>query len=286
MITYRYMNNKEMEIGSVDSKELNISRRAALAKFAQIGIVASASVMNLTACGGWSSSSASSEVAVSDKTEDINEKRVKEGLDFPENGVVNITKDDGILYYTLENSSEASLEMLEYTENSVLTSDQSKNITWEYATFQVKDGNLKVKVIEEPQETVTYVLSIVEGDKVREVTFNIIPEGGEAVNTAPLAIDWIIEWEWASSITFSMADFISDAEDADSNLTIEITQEPGNLVDWELTVSWTLDIDWIDVTYNMFEWHGWSSYFKFKSVDKEWLKSEEKQILLTDFMNF
>ena len=254
------MKNSKMGIVWIDSDELDISRRKALAQFWKIGLVASAAVMSLTACGGWSSSEW--EVVVSDKTEDINEKRVKEGLKFPENGVVNISKEDGVLYYTLENSSEASLEMLEYSEDNVDTSDQSKNITWEYATFQVKNGNLKVEVIKNSEEIVTYKLSIVEGDEVKEVTFNIIPEGGEIVNTAPVL----------NSVSVSTDTLVDH-----SNNNYSISQNWDH--DVTFTANWTdADGDSLQIVINWVD-YSWTS----ETITLNLAESEIKQFYIKEF---
>ncbi len=173
---YTLINNyhktmRENEIELID-RESSISRRDAFKEIWSLVLGFSAAAFSLT-----------SEVEAG------NTKREKEGVEFPENGVVNISKSDGIIYYSLNNSrKDISLEMLEYSEESVNTAKNDKNIAWKYAIFQVKEGILKVKVTKSPEEVVTYKLSIVEGDEVREVTFNIIPEGGEVLPPQEVSI--------------------------------------------------------------------------------------------------
>jgi len=98
----------------------------------------------------------------------------------------------------------------------------------------------------------------------------------EVLNTAPTAIDWIVQWNSSSSKTFSMADFISD-EDKDSDLKIIITKAP---------LGGTLVMTWIDWIYTMSSWNAWDDSFEYQVEDSKWLKSEVKNIDLIDFDNF
>ena len=243
------MRNKEMEIGSVDSNEAGISRR----KFLEIGALVSMAAFSLTTV-----------------VEAANNQKIKEGMDFPDNGIVNIYKEDGIVYYNLENASEATLEMLEYSEENVLTSDQSKNITWEYATFQVKDGNLKVEVVKEPQEIVTYKLSIIDGEDEKEVIFNVIPEVLEVVNTAPVlnsvsvSADTLYD-HWNNNYS------ILQNTDYDFTFTANWTDADGDNL--QIVINW-VEYSWTSETITLNLAHGVIEKFYIKEFDGEAYSNE------------
>ena len=103
-------------------------------------------------------------------------------------------------------------------------------------------------------------------------TYNVT----EVPNTAPIAIDWIVQWAGLPSQPFSMADFISDTQDIDSTLKINIITFPS---------MWTLIMNWIDWTYTMSPWKAWSDYFEYQVEDTKWLKSEIKKVDLSNFDN-
>ena len=275
------MKNNKIELANSD--ETGISRREALSKFWKIGLVASAAVMSLTACdSSWdsNSNSNSNEIAPIASTGVVNPSQ-KEGLELPENNIVNIRMSDGVMYYGLDNYNETTIEMLEYSEESVDTSDKSKNITWAYATFQVKKGNLKVEVITEPKEAVSYKLSIVEDNEVREIIFNVIPEGWEVLVSTPvlnelepitvLDQDWmiavavwtvtwtdILEWadfsildnpttsraypDWRLKIDSTTWEMTRKGDEMEDD-SYEITIQVENTDGWKDTMTFTLNVD-------------------------------------------
>jgi len=95
-------------------------------------------------------------------------------------------------------------------------------------------------------------------------------------NTAPVAIAGSIDGAGASSKTFSMADVISDAEDADSELTIIVTQQ---------SADGTVTINGVNATFDMDAGHSGDSYFLFKVQDSQGALSEEKRYDLINFDN-
>ena len=49
--------------------------------------------------------------------------------------------------------------------------------------------------------------------------------------------------------------------------------------------TWTVTINWVNATFEMSEKTSWTSEFKFKVIDSQWLESDERTYILSRFDN-
>ncbi len=194
---------------------------------------------------------------------------------------------NGDLNWTISlNDPNGSLSQTSYTfyllddnNNSVYTwTIDDINNDWNYSfwvdlsTLNLSEGNYTFQT--EP------ITPVVLGENPQKD--EVISQGIDLINKSPVAIDGTVPWNWSNPYTFSMNDFISDAESLDSDLQIQIVTEP-SADDW--TVCWTATVNWQDVTINLDSWKAGTFYIEYKVIDPEWKESDVKKITINDIDN-